>query len=72
MGCWGPRVVGTLKSFYKVDEFIPTIPMTDPWDWCTCIYLHERLISMVVNVGEYTIHGSYGIGKQWELMDPTY
>ena len=29
----------------------------DPWDWY--IYLHEWLI-FVVNVGIYTIHGSFG------------
>ena len=29
----------------------------DPWDWY--IHLHEWLIFMV-NVGEYTIHGSFG------------
>ena len=28
-----------------------------PWDWY--IYLHEWFIFMV-NVGKYTIHGSYG------------
>ena len=33
-------------------------PITDPWDWY--IHLHEWLMFMV-NVGKYTIHGSYGI-----------
>ena len=34
-----------------------SISQLDPWDWI--IYLHEWLMSMV-NVGKYTIHGSYG------------
>ena len=34
------------------------IPITDPWDWY--IYPHEWLIFMV-NVGQYAIHGSFGI-----------
>ncbi len=40
-------------------------PMTDPWDE-RYIYLHEWLILMV-NVGKYTIHGSYGKFELFEL-----
>ena len=40
----------------RYDDAIMTI--LDPWDE-RYIYLHEWLIFMV-NVGVYTIHGSYG------------
>ena len=33
--------------------------MTDPWDDCMFPYIW---LIFVVNVGKYTIHGSYGIG----------
>ena len=49
------RLVPTLAMFALLDGGF-TIP-EDPWDWY--ISLHGWLIYMV-NVGKYTIHGSYG------------
>ena len=48
-------------------------PMTDPWEWY--IFLHEWLFLMV-NVGKYTIRGSYGLGihlvamYRWMVCNP--
>ena len=41
----------------------PGIPY-HPWDWY--IYLH--LVDFMVNVGKYTIHGSYGNDIARELV----
>ena len=47
---------GKFRDQKKAWETLVALPMTDPWD--CYIYLHEWLRFMV-NVGKYTIHGSY-------------
>ena len=71
----------TARSFFAVESYTPEkrftypttwrnkeksnptgwVPMTDPWDGY--IYLQEWLI--MVNVGIYTIHGSYGVAQKY-------
>ena len=53
--------VGARADRYKWRDMGPLInPITDPRDWY--IYLHEWLIFMV-NIGKYTIHGTYRNGS---------
>ena len=67
-----PKLIGTC---YLVGEQnisnnnnnnIYPIPMTDPYVWNIYLLIGIILqITLGVNVGKYSIHGSYGIGTCW-------
>ena len=45
------------------------ISMTDPWD--DCIFTYTCTHKNQLNVGKYTIHGSYmGLGNVWKCGNP--